>query len=453
MSSGSRPRVVIIGAGFAGLSAAKALGKAPVDLVVIDRHNYHLFQPLLYQVATAGLSPADIAAPIRQILGRQANTTVMLADVSGVDVCRKEVIAEGRRIPFDKLVIATGAQHAYFGHDEWGKYAPGLKRIDDATYVRRRILLAFEKAETETDEDERRRLLNFVVVGAGPTGVEMAGAIAELAKKALARDFRTIDPAKARIILIEAGPRVLPSFDPSLATAAQRGLEKLGVEVRLGGAVTACDESRRHARRRAHRGAHHHLGGGRHGLAGRKMAQCRDGPQRSGHGRPGSRRSGPSRHFRPRRYRLRRGPRRQAAARHRAQSPKRRAPMLRRASSPSSKARESPPFRYSDLGSLATIGRKSAVVQMGRLRLTGFIAWLIWSVAHIYFLIGFRNRLSVVLNWAWNYFTFQRGTRLITGLTGSRMEDMAAPAAPSSERVDANDASAAPLEARAAPPP
>src|SRR5271166_2239550 len=220
-SAKPRLRVVIIGAGFAGLSAAKALRAAPVDLVVIDRHNYHLFQPLLYEVATAGLSPADIAAPIRQILGRQDNTTVMLANVAGVDVSRKEVIAEGRRIPFDKLVIATGAQHAYFGHDEWGKYAPGLKRIDDATYVRRRILLAFEKAETETNEEERRRLLNFVIVGAGPTGVEMAGAIAELAKKALARDCRTIDPA--RIILIEAGPRVLPSFDPSLAAAAKRG--------------------------------------------------------------------------------------------------------------------------------------------------------------------------------------------------------------------------------------
>ena len=209
---------------------------------MIDRHNHHVFQPLLYQVATAGLSPADIAAPIRQILSS--------AGQHGGDVGRclrgrrrlKEVIAEGRRIPFDKLVVATGAQHAYFGHDEWNRYAPGLKRIDDATYVRRRILLAFEKAESEADEDERRRLLNFVVVGAGPTGVEMAGAIAELAKKALASDFRTIDPAEARIILIEAGQRVLPSFDPSLGSAAQRALERLGVEVRLGGAVTACDD-------------------------------------------------------------------------------------------------------------------------------------------------------------------------------------------------------------------
>jgi NADH:ubiquinone reductase (H+-translocating) len=438
ISSASRPRIVIIGAGFAGLTTAKALRNAAVDLIVIDRHNYHLFQPLLYQVATAGLSPADIAAPIRQILSRQTNTTVMLADVSGVDVSRKEVIAEGRRISFDKLIIATGAQHAYFGHDEWSKHAPGLKSIDDATYVRRRILLAFEKAETETDEDERRRLLNFVVVGAGPTGVEMAGAIAELAKKALARDFRTIDPAKARIILIEAGPRVLPPFDPSLATAAQRGLEKLGVEVRLGGAVTACDElgvvlgdERIDARTiiwaagvmaspagkwlnvETDRSGRVIVGPDLGVLDNRDIfvlgdTACVPGPD--GKPLPGI------------------APVAKAQGNYVAER------ILAEL-----EGRESPPFRYSDLGSLATIGRKSAVIQIGRLRLTGFIAWLIWSVAHIYFLIGFRNRLSVVLNWAWNYFTFQRGARLITGLSGSRMDNIAPPAAPSSEPVSAKD--------------
>ena len=210
MSSGSRPRIVIIGAGFAGLSAAKALGKAPVDLVVIDRHNYHLFQPLLYQVATAGLSPADIAAPIRQILSRQANTTVMLADVSGVDVCRKEVIAEGRRIPFDKLVIATGARHAYFGHDEWAKYAPGLKRIDDATYIRRRILLAFEKAETETDEEERRRLLNFVVVGAGPTRRRDGRRDRGAREEGRRRGISAIDPPRRRAVAAYRLRRLAP---------------------------------------------------------------------------------------------------------------------------------------------------------------------------------------------------------------------------------------------------
>src|SRR6516165_6653579 len=234
------PRVVIIGAGFGGLSAAKQLAQAPFDVTIVDRHNYHLFQPLLYQVATAGLSPGDIASPIRGILGRQSNTKVVLAKVSGIDAMRREVIAEGRRIPYDYLVVATGAKHAYFGHD-WSSYAPGLKTIDDATYLRRRILLAFERAETEPDPDERRRLLNLVVVGGGPTGVEMAGAIAELAKRALAADFRSIDPRSARIILIEAGTRLLVSFSPALSETARRSLEQLGVEVRLGARVTDCD--------------------------------------------------------------------------------------------------------------------------------------------------------------------------------------------------------------------
>ncbi|HVG52157.1 MAG TPA: NAD(P)/FAD-dependent oxidoreductase, partial [Xanthobacteraceae bacterium] len=236
-----RRRVVIVGAGFGGLSAAKALAKADVDITLIDRHNYHLFQPLLYQVATAGLSPADIASPVRSIVQKQKNVRVILAEVSGVDTGAREVIAEGRRIPYDDLIIATGAQHAYFGHDDWAGAAPGLKTIDDATYLRRRILLAFEKAETEPDAAERARLLHFVVVGAGPTGVEMAGAIAELGKRVLLRDFRAIDPGSARVTLVEAGPRVLPSFDPSLSEAARQSLERLGVEVRLNTSVTGCD--------------------------------------------------------------------------------------------------------------------------------------------------------------------------------------------------------------------
>src|SRR3989441_2124536 len=236
-----RPRVVIIGAGFGGLSAVKQLARAPFDVTVVDRHNYHLFQPLLYQVATAGLSPGDIDSPIRGILRRQKNAQVVLAKVSGIDTARNEVIAEGRRIPFDHLIIATGAEHAYFGHD-WSSYAPGLKTIDDATYLRRRILLAFERAETEPDAEERRRLLNFVVVGGGPTGVEMAGAIAELAKRALAADFRSIDPRCARIILVEAASRVLTPFDEKLSEAARRSLEQLGVEVRLGTAVPDCSD-------------------------------------------------------------------------------------------------------------------------------------------------------------------------------------------------------------------
>jgi NADH dehydrogenase len=214
-----RARVVILGAGFGGLSAAKALANSPFEVTIVDQHNYHLFQPLLYQVATAGLSPADIASPIRSIMRDARNVSVVLAKVGKIDVGQREVVAENRRLPFDYLIVATGAQHAYFGHDEWEAAAPGLKTIDDATYLRRRILLAFEKAETEADLAERKRLLNFVVVGGGPTGVEMAGAIAELAKRALARDFRHIDPRQARIILVEAAPRVLTAIDPSLSDA------------------------------------------------------------------------------------------------------------------------------------------------------------------------------------------------------------------------------------------
>jgi NADH:ubiquinone reductase (H+-translocating) len=239
--SAHRPRIVIVGAGFGGLSAAMALANSDFAVTIVDRHNYHLFQPLLYQVATAALSPADIASPIRGIMRRHTNVSVILANVSGIDLDRREVIAEDHRIGFDTLVIATGARHAYFGHDEWASFAPGLKTIDDATYLRRRILLAFEKAETETDPQERRRLLNFVVVGGGPTGVEMAGAVAELAKRALAADFRAIDPREANVILVEAAPRLLTPFDASLSAAAKLALEEIGVDVRLGVGVTSGD--------------------------------------------------------------------------------------------------------------------------------------------------------------------------------------------------------------------
>ena len=238
-----RPRVIVVGAGFGGISAAQALAKTPADITVLDRRNYHLFQPLLYQVATAGLSPADIAWPIRSILRFQDNVTVQLGSVTGVDLDAREVLVGDVRLGYDYLVVATGAQHAYFGHDDWEAFAPGLKRIEDATAIRRRILLAFERAESGCDPAERRRLLNFVIVGGGATGVEMAGAIAELAKKALASDFRVIDPREARIVLVEAGPRLLPSFPAALSEFARRSLEKLGVEVLLGKAVTKCDAS------------------------------------------------------------------------------------------------------------------------------------------------------------------------------------------------------------------
>ena len=243
-SSAILPRVVIVGAGFGGLWAAKALANAPVEVTIIDRENHHLFQPLLYQVATAALSPADVAAPIRGIVGAYRNITVMLGDVCGVDVAARAVlIAGGRRVPYDYLILATGARHAYFGHDDWEPFAPGLKRIEDATEIRRRILIAFERAENETDPDERRLLMNLLIVGGGPTGVELAGAIAELARRALAKDFRNIDPRDTRIILVEAGPRLLPSMPEDLSEEALQRLQRLGVEVRLGAAVTAVDAS------------------------------------------------------------------------------------------------------------------------------------------------------------------------------------------------------------------
>jgi NADH dehydrogenase len=419
-------RVVIIGAGFGGLSAAVGLKAPEFQVTLIDQHNYHLFQPLLYQVATAALSPADIAGPVRSIVRDQRNVSVILAQVSGIDLARNEVLAEGRRIPFDDLIIATGARHAYFGHDDWAAHAPGIKTIDDATYLRRRILLAFEKAETESDPVERRRLLNFVIVGGGATGVEMAGAIAELAKRALAADFRAIDPRSARVILVEAGPRLLPSFDASLSEAARRSLEKLGVEIRLGGSVTEMDAAGVSiGQERIETRTSIWAAGVMASPAGRWLDAETD---RAGRvnvnadltvpGRPNIFVIGDTAHFAAPDGSLLPG-----VAPVAKQEGKYVAKLLRARLA----GRTLPPFRYRDYGSLATIGRKSAVVQLGSFKLKGFLAWVLWSVAHIYFLIGFRNRLAVALHWLWNYVTFQRGTRLITGVTGSRMEDMSGP--------------------------
>jgi NADH dehydrogenase len=335
-------------------------------------------------------------------------------------------VAENRRLPFDYLIVATGAQHAYFGHDEWEAAAPGLKTIDDATYLRRRILLAFEKAETEPDPAERTRLLNFIVVGGGPTGVEMAGAIAELAKRALARDFRHIDPRQARIILVEAAPRVLTAVDPSLSDAAQRSLRQLGVEIRLGAAVTGCDEGGVHLGAETIKSrtiiwaagvmasrAGQWLGA-ETDRAGR-VKVCADltlpgnpdifviGDVACVLGADGKPLAGVA-----------------PVAKQEGQYV---AALLKARL----RGKTVPPFQYRDFGSLATIGRKRAVAQLGRLKLTGLPAWLLWSIAHIYFLIGFRNRLAVALSWAWSYVTYQRGTRLITGVSGARMDAMAPP--------------------------
>jgi len=420
------PRVVIVGGGFGGLSAAKALAKQTFDVTLIDRNNHHLFQPLLYQVATAGLSPADIASPIRGIIGSQRNTTVMLAEVSGVDTARKEVITDGRRVAYDYLVLATGARHAYFGHDDWATFAPGLKTIDDATYLRRRILLAFERAENETDEEERRRLMTFVVIGGGPTGVEMAGAIAELAKRALAADFRSIDPRGARIILVEAAPRVLTSFTETLSDTARRSLEQLGVQVRLGAAVTDCScEGVRLGGDFIPARTIIWAAGVMASSAGRWLGAETD---RAGRVKVRADLSVPGH---PEVFVI--GDTAAATAPDGSMLPgiapvaKQQGRYIARALIARSEGRTAEVFCYRDYGLLATIGRSRAVVQIGGLHISGFFAWVLWSVAHVYFLIGFRNRFIVALNWAWSYITFQRGSRLITGLYARQLDDMRQP--------------------------
>jgi NADH dehydrogenase len=405
---------VIVGAGFGGLSAAKALGRAPVEVMVIDRHNYHLFQPLLYQVATAALSPADIAAPIRSVLRRQANTSVMLGKVTGVDLARQEVVLGARRVPFDFLVVATGARHAYFGHDDWEQHGHGIKKIDDATFLRRKILLAFERAESESDSSERRRLLTFVVIGGGATGVEMAGSIAELARKALAADFRTIDPRSARVTLLEAGPRLLPAFDAVLSEKAKRSLEKLGVEVLVNAMVTGCDASgvsigaERIETRTIVWGA-----GVRASAAGKwlgvetdRVGRVKVAADLSVPGHSNVFVIGDTAHALDRKGQPLPG----VAPVAKQQGAYAAGAIVARLAGASPA-----PFHYRDFGSLATIGRRSAVAELGRVRLSGYLAWWLWGLAHIYFLIGFRNRLAVAMNWAWNYVSFQRGTRLITG--------------------------------------
>ena len=415
----SPERVVIVGGGFGGLSAAKRLAHAPFEITLIDRTNHHLFQPLLYQVATAGLSPADIASPIRRILRDQKNVKVILAEVSGVDSVRKEVIADGRRIAYDTLIVATGARHAYFGNNGWAAFAPGLKTIDDATYLRRRILLAFEKAEAEDDIEERRKLLTFAVIGGGPTGVEMAGAIAELARRALATDFRSIDSRCARIILIEAADRVLTPFHPSLSEAARKSLEMLGVEVRLGVPVSECsDEGLRLGDEFIETRTIIWAAGVMASPAGRWLGAEIDRAGRvkvnddlSVPGHPDVFVIGDTAAV------MQDGSLLPGVAPVAKQQGKYVARLL----VARSRGKDTGAFRYRDFGILATIGRKRAVAQFGKLRISGFLAWLLWSVAHIYFLIGFRNRSIVALNWAWSYITFERGSRLITGLLGADM--------------------------------
>jgi len=415
MVDSDRKRVVIVGAGFAGLFAARGLRRAKVDVILIDRHNYHLFQPLLYQVATAGLAPSDVAWPIRGILSRQENVTVLLKEVTGVDTDAGEVITSEQRIPYDFLVLATGARHAYFGHEDWEQHAPGLKSINDATEIRRRILMAFERAEMAPNEVERERLLNFVVVGAGPTGVELAGTIAELARRTLAADFRRIDSRSARVILVEAGSRVLAGFDEKLSSYAEKALAKLGVEILLANPVTHCDASGVIVNGETIPSATVLWAAGVSASpAGRWLGAATDHAGRvivaadlsvpdlvnifvagdtaavrdaAGNPVPGI------------------APAAKQQGRYIANVIK------------SSVLSKSPPaeFKYRHAGNLATIGRKAAVMELPFMKLSGFLAWWGWGVAHIYFLIGVRSPITVATNWLWQYITYSRGARLITG--------------------------------------
>ena len=412
--SETRAKVVIVGAGFGGMETAKALRRVDADITVIDRQNHHCFQPLLYQVATAALSPADVAWPIRHILRAQQNATVLMADVSGVDRQRKLVHTDFGDVPYDYLVIATGAMHSYFGHDDWAPFAPGLKRIEDATRIRRSILIAFEQAEIVADWAEQRRLLTFVIVDGGATGVEMAGAIAEIALQTLAADFRRIDPRSAHIMLIEAGPRLLPTFPPALSDYVRETLTNAGVTVKTATRVMNCDA----------RGVD--LDSGRLdagtviwaagviaspaakwlGAEADRAGRVKVNADLSVPGQPdifvigdvaalADAKGVPIPGTAPAAKQMGQYVGRSIAARIAGRTVRK-------------------PFRYMHVGDLATIGRRAAVVKLGRLQLKGFIGWVFWSVAHIYFLIGLRNRFIVAFSWFWNYITFQRGARLIT---------------------------------------
>jgi NADH dehydrogenase len=409
------PHIVIIGGGFAGLDAARALARAPVRVTVVDRQNHHVFQPLLYQVATAGLSPGDIASPIRWILRRQANLRVLLASVERIDpVARVLHLDGGDTLGYDALVVASGVTHSYFGHDDWQARAPGLKTLDDALEVRRRVLLAFEKAEREADATKQRELLTFVIIGGGPTGVELAGALAEIARQALRSEFDNVDPATARILLVEAGPSILPTFPESLRSSARRALTRLGVQVLEGRPVTAITAGGVHVGQEAVAAATvlwaagvqaSPLGrcfGTETDRAGRVAVQ----PDLSVPGHPEVFVAVDLALFTHQTGKPLPGV---------AQAAKQLGTHAARNAVRRLRGEPTKPFRYLDPGNLATIGRNAAIADFGFLRLSGYPGWLFWLFLHIFFLIGFRNRLSVMLQWAASYLTYQRSVRLITG--------------------------------------
>jgi len=408
-----KKRIVIIGGGFAGLWAVRRLRKAPVDITLIDRSNHHLFQPLLYQVATAGLAAPSIAAPLRHILRKQRNVTVLMGEVQRIDTATRRITVGERDIDYDYLLVASGATHAYFGNDQWAKFAPGLKTLDDAFLIRRRILDSFERAEATRSDAERNACLTFAVIGGGPTGVELAGTLAEIARHTLAKDFRHIDPRKARVLLVEAGPRVLSTFSEELSGKARQQLERLGVEVHIGQPVTEIGDGylvfggQRIAARTILWGAGvaaSALGkqlGAELDRAGRvRVANDLSLPnhpevfvagdlanlQQDGKPIPGV------------------APAAKQMGACAAEN------MLARIGN-----QPTQPFRYRDWGALATIGRHSAVAQLPTLRFSGIFAWWFWLVLHILFLIGFRSRIIVLINWAWSYFTYERGARIILG--------------------------------------
>ncbi|WNG41125.1 NAD(P)/FAD-dependent oxidoreductase [Archangium violaceum] len=438
-----RHHVVIVGGGFGGLEAARGLKRAPVDVTVIDRYNHHLFQPLLYQVATAVLSPGDISAPIRQVL-RGKNTTVLLAEAQSVDMERKVLVTDGGDIPYDSLVLATGATHSYFGHPEWARFAPGLKTIDDARDIRERVLLAFEAAEREPDPMRQREWLTFVIIGAGPTGVELAGALAYMTRHSLPRDFRRIDTSQARVLLLEGLPRVLNTYPEELSQKARRDLEKLGVEVRTGAMVTGMDEEgvnvgdTRIQARTLLWGA---------GVAASPLARTLGVPlDRAGRVKVESTLNVPGHEdvfvIGDLASMLQDGKPVPGIAPAAMQMGKHVAKNIRR------KLEGQPlePFRYHDKGSFAVIGRGSAIgVLYDKVRLSGRPAWLMWLGIHITFLIGFRNKLAVMFDWAYTYLTKRRDVRLITGLHANRLPRIRATSLPGISEEPAAEAEIEPV--------